>query len=77
MEPKREKPIAYAFVGPDGLHLVNLKPAAAWLGAGYHNVRATAAALCSGLPVGTPLARRLREEFPELVRPARLEPAAV
>ena len=75
METKaNEKPISYAFAGPDGgLHFVNLKPAAARLGVGYATLRATAAALCTGLSVRTPLAERLRAEFPDLCRPLVVE----
>lgn len=70
-----EKPIAYAFTGPDGLHFVNLKPAAAWLGCGYATLRATAAAQCLGIGRRTALAERLLAEFPALCRPAVVEVA--
>lgn len=72
------KPIAYAFVGPDGLRFVNLKPAAEWLKADYQALRYAAVQLCAGVPIQTRAADLIRTHFPDLANPRRLvEPGTV
>jgi hypothetical protein len=71
-----EKPIAYAFSGPDGLHFVGLRPASEYLRVNYHTLRSTAVALCAGFAVGSDVAARLRAEFPNLCTPCRVEARA-
>lgn len=68
-----EKPIAYAFYGPDGLHLIGTSRAAAWLGVHHATLRATVTSVCAGMAVNTEIERRIRAEFPALLSPARLE----
>ena len=76
--PAETKPTAYAFIGPDGLHFVNLKPAAEFLKADYQALRYAATQLCAGIPIRTPAAELIRTHFPELASPRRLvEPGTV
>lgn len=70
--PAETKPTAYAFIGPDGLHFVNLKPAAEFLKADYQALRYAATQLCADIPIRTRAAELIKEHFPDLARPRRI-----